>query len=126
MRKSIWSLALWIALTSAANAQKVPKNYNAEKMLNLCNGAIRGEDKGMQSMVCTFRMQGITHMMVENCLSITRGFKPLPLLTSEKPPSRGAARQAFRNFMNANPDKWGLPWHHAVSMALSESFPCKR
>ena len=126
MRRLVWSLVIWISLASTANSQKVPEDYNAEHMLDLCNGEVPDGEKGMQSMVCTFRMQGIIYMMVENCMSIAHGFKPLPLFTSERPPSRGAARQAFVNFMNANPDKWGLPWHHAVSMALSKNFPCKR
>lgn len=119
-------LVLWLAIASTVNAKEVPKEYRAERMYNLCKGEVRGEDKGMQSMVCTFRLQGVVSMMIENCMSIVQGFEPMHLFASEIPPSRGAARQAFINFMKTNPDKWGLPWHIAVTMALSESFPCKQ
>lgn len=126
MRRLKWILIFWLAFSSAVNAEEVPKEYRAERMYNLCKGEVRGEDKGMQSMVCTFRLQGVVSMMIENCSSVTHGFKPFPLLASGRPPSRGATRQAFINFIEANPDKWGLPWHVTVSMALSEAFPCKR
>ncbi|MDZ4310744.1 MAG: hypothetical protein U1A24_09340 [Cypionkella sp.] len=107
-----------------ANAQEVEENYTAEKMLKLCEGSVADRDPEMQSMVCTFRLQGIISIMVENCLSISEGFSPVPALTSDRPPSRGAARQAFKNYMAENPDKWGLPWHQVVALSLSETFPC--
>lgn len=122
MRK-IAFLVLMLGPTNL-HAQEVPKDYNAETMLNLCRGTAEGET-GMQSMVCTFRIQGVTSIMIENCLSVDNGFEPLPALASGRPPSRGAARQAFVNFMDANPDKWGLPWHVALSLALSDAFPCE-
>jgi hypothetical protein len=67
---------------------------------------------------------GETALMVENCLSISEGFSPVLALTSNRPPSRGAARQAFKNYIAENPDKWGLPWHQVVALSLSETFPC--
>ena len=106
-------------------AQEVPKNYTAETMLNLCRGTAE-EDAELQSMVCTFRIQGVTSIMVENCLSMEQGFDPLPILSSQLPPSKGAARQAFMNFMEKNPDVWGLPWHMPLSLALAETFPCDK
>lgn len=126
MTKLVLSVLLLATFVSEANPQEVRKDYRAEEMLNLCTGNAREIDKGSQSLICTFRMQGIMDMMVYNCMSIDSGFKPYPLLTSEKPPSRGAAKKAFLNFMDANPDKWGMPWNIVVSMALSENFPCKR
>lgn len=125
MHKLKWILVIWLTLASTVNAKEVPKEYSGEEMLKLCKGEVRGMDQGMQSMTCTFRLQGVVSMMIENCLSIPHGFKPVPLFTSETPSSRGATRQAFINFMEANPDKWGLPWHISVSMALSEAFPCE-
>ncbi|MEP3350180.1 MAG: hypothetical protein ABJM86_03080 [Hyphomicrobiales bacterium] len=106
------------------HAQEIPKNYNAETMLNLCQGT-EGGAKEFQSMVCTFRIQGVSSMMIHNCASINQGFSPFPVLSSERPPSRGAAKQAFINFMQANPSKWALPWETALAHALSETFPCE-
>lgn len=121
MKKAIYLLPMLVPLS--LQAQDVPKDYTAETMLNLCRGTAEG-DPDMQSVICTFRIQGVTSIMVENCLSVDKGFNPLPILTSESPPSRGAARQAFINYMEASPDKWGLPWHVAVSAALADTFPC--
>lgn len=126
MDKCKWVLAIWLVLASVVNAKEVPKDYSAERMLNLCKGEVRNEDNGTQSLICTFRLQGVVSMMIENCLSIPHGFKPVPLFTSAVPPSRGAIRQAYINFMEANPDKWGRSWHISVSMAISEAFPCEK
>ena len=119
-------IALLAALVLAlpVNAQDVDENYTAEKMLRLCEGAVVGEDLEVQSLVCTFRMQGVTAILIENCLSLGQGFSPVTQLTSKRPPSRGAARQAFKNYMASNPDKWGLPWHQVVALSISETFPC--
>lgn len=124
MRTLICLLTLLLAFQ--ANAQEVPDDYTAENMLELCKGSVRDQDPKMQSIVCTFRIQGIVSVMIENCLSIDQGYSPATILTSEIPPSKGAARQAFTNYMEANPDKWGLPWHIGLSMALSDTFPCNR
>ena len=90
----------------------------------LCEGAVADVDPEIQSTVCTFRMQGVISTMIDNCLSVGEGFSPAAVLSSDGPPSRGAARQAFKNYMEANPDSWGLPWHRAVALSLSETFPC--
>lgn len=116
---------LIVFLSPTLHAREVPKDYNAETMLNLCEGKAEGA-KELQSMICTFRIQGVSSVMIENCRSIERGFSPVPILTSESPPSRGAAKQAFINFMKANPKQWALPWGAALALALSETFPCKQ
>lgn len=122
MRRLAQIAALLLALP--AQAQDVSENYTAESMLKLCEGTVPNRDPELQSMVCTFRIQGVVAIMVENCLSIREGFVPVPILSSGVAPSKGAARQAFKNYMAANPDKWGLPWHHAVALAISQAFPC--
>jgi hypothetical protein len=106
LKKSVvFSLFLLVLTTKPIQAQEtaqIPENYNAETMLKICKGEADENDQDMQSMVCTFRIQGIIMMSVENCMSIKDGFPPTPLLTSSAPPSRGAARQAFINFMEDN------------------------
>ncbi len=128
MRLGVFLIALLgLAATTALSQEttQIPENYNAETMLKICKGEADENDQDMQSMVCTFRIQGIIMMSVENCMSIKDGFSPTPLLTSSAPPSRGAARQAFINFMEDNPQSWSLPWHQAVALSLSATFPCE-
>lgn len=117
------ALLLSLVAPTPLAAQSVPTDYNAETMLKLCRGAADG-DPDMQSMICTFRIQGVAAITGENCLSKDQGYEPHEALASAPPPSRGSARQAFTNYMDANPDAWGLPWHIAVSLALSDAFPC--
>lgn len=120
--KFLWTVSLLVA--NIAFGQEVPRDYNAEKMLQLCTGTSPDEDPKLQSMICTFRLQGASVILNENCRSIESGFAPAESLSSNSPPSQGAARQAFVNFMEDNPDNWGLPWHVAVSLAISRNFPC--
>ena len=126
MKLFTWVVLLLLPLAHSAYGNEVPEDYDSEKMYRLCRGEVSGEDKGLQSIICTFRLQGVIMMMVENCHSIDRGFQPMPLFTASSPPSNRAARQAFVNFMEANPQKWGDPWHVSVIMALAKTFPCER
>lgn len=113
-----------ISACGAAWAEDVPDNYTAETMMNLCKGTARETEQDMQSMVCTFRIQGVVSMTIENCRSISAGYSPFPAFTSAVPPSKGASRQAFLNYMEDNPQVWDQVWHSVVAMALSEAFPC--
>lgn len=108
-----------------ASAEEVAKEYNAETMLKFCTEDFPGEDPEMQSIMCTFRLQGVVLTMVENCLSHEQGYTPNSVLSVRLPPSTGAARQAFVNYMTENRAAWGTSWHHAVYFALSEEFPCE-
>lgn len=117
-----------VSLVAPSVRAQVPddmENYTAEVMYRLCLGTETEIRPEFQSLVCTFRLQGLVNIMIENCLSIEEGFSPAPLLTASLPPSRGALRQAFTNFMEENPAKWGLPWHVVAAMAASEAFPCE-
>lgn len=62
--------------------------------------------------------------MIENCGSRALGYQPVPGLSASPAPSRGALRQAFKNYMEAHPEEWGLPWHIVAAKATSEAFPC--
>lgn len=126
MRLFSGAMLVVLLLVQTANGNELSENYVSEKMYRLCRGEVTGEDKGLQSMICTFRLQGVMMMMVENCHSIDGGFQPMPLFTASSPPSNRAARQAFVNFMESNPEKWGDPWHVSVVMALAETFPCDK
>jgi len=126
MRIVLLASIIFLNFIHATNAKNVGKNYTAEKMLKLCQREVKNENPELQSLTCTFRIQGLSAVMIENCLSIEHGYKPVKLLAASAPPSRGAAKQAFINFMTSNPDKWGLPWHVATAMALSTNFPCEK
>ena len=109
----------------AQGSSDLPKAYDAETMLNLCRGEVSDMPPEMQSMTCTFRLQGVGDMMSFNCLSREAGFEPAPAFSAQISASRGAVRQTFINFMEANPEVWGSYWAEAVALALSESFPCE-
>lgn len=129
MKIKTWALLLILLCQAsmpvlAQDSEQVPENYNAETMMKLCKGEAE-EDPDLQSLICTFRIQGVSVMASENCWSILDGHSPLSDLAASPPPSRGAARQAFLNFMEENPQVWDLPWHKAVALSLSTTFPCE-
>jgi hypothetical protein len=102
----------------------VPTEYQAEEMMKLCRGEVTGANPSSQSLICTFRLQGVGDMMSQNCASVIEGFEPHPRLSARIEASRGAVRQAFLNYMDAHPEEWGDYWANVVSNALSETFPC--
>jgi hypothetical protein len=122
----VWSLFGSLVFWSSANADGVAENYSAETMMKLCTGSVPDENPDFQSMTCTFRLQGLTDVMIGNCASVAMGFQPSPALSASRPPSRGAVRQAFLNFMEDHPEHWGVPWAQAAAMAVSGSFPCEQ
>lgn len=109
----------------AAEDGAKPENYTAEVMHRLCLGSERDEDADIQRMICTFRLQGVANIMIENCASTASGYQPAPALSASPPPSRGALRQAFMNYVEAHPAEWGEPWHIVAARATSGNFPCK-
>ena len=121
MKRILLALSLFPV---SAVAQDAPKDYKAETMLKLCSGPQSDAPRDLQSSVCTFRLQGVVSIMVENCLTRKQGLDPAPVMTASPPPSIGAVKQAYRNFLRDSPELWGLPWHHAAMMAISEAFPC--
>ena len=129
MLKAIFgcSLAFVTLATSAMWAQTDPQistDYNAETMLSFCEGDVPDATPEVQSLICTFRIQGVAEVMSRNCLTSTQGFQPHPAFTAMPPRSRGAMRQAFKNYMRENPHVWDARWAIAVMAALSEAFPC--
>ncbi len=129
--KPILPMVCFLGVASAAThagAQddlQVPEQYNAETMLKLCQGEISNVAKDVQSMTCTFRIQGVADMMLYNCYSIDAGYDPAPQLSASVSGSRGAIRQTFINYMEDHPELWGDHWSGALAVALSESFPCE-
>jgi hypothetical protein len=127
MKRNLVLLVLgFVTMSAAATAETPDVNYTAETMMKLCAGAVADENPEFQSMVCTFRLQGVTEVMMGNCASASMGFQPAPDLSASKPPSRGAIRQAFLNYMEDHPEHWGLPWAQVAAMAISGSFPCEQ
>lgn len=125
MKRKFILLALgFFTIVTAANAATPNENYTAETMMKLCTGAVADVDPAVQSMTCTFRLQGLTEVMMGNCASVSWGHQPDPALSASKPPSRGAIRQAFLNHMQDHPEHWGLPWAQVAVKAISGSFPC--
>lgn len=121
-----WIAALCLCpLQALAQTDGVERDYNAETMLNLCKGEAAGTPENVQSLICTFRIQGVGEMLNFNCTSRAGGYQPAPTLTARVVSSRGAARQAFINYMEDHPDIWNDYWAVAVALALSETFPCE-
>lgn len=123
-RKFIISVVLYSFCVEAPFAQDVPEEYNAETMLSFCEGTYEEENADLQSLVCTFRIQGVLSIMGENCASKQVGYDPVPTLMASPPSSNRAARQAFINYMKDNPSDWGLTWYFVLAKAMSEEFPC--
>ena len=110
----------------AQDTQPVPKEYQAEEMMKLCTGAIQGAPADTQSLICTFRLQGVGDVMSRNCFSRGEGFDPSPHLTASITASREAVKQAFLNHMEAHPEEWDDYWADVVANALSDTFPCSQ
>lgn len=127
MKRNLVLLVLgFLMMGAAATAETPDVNYTAETMMKLCVGSVPDENPEFQSMTCTFRLQGVTEVMMGNCASASMGYQPAPELSASKPPSRGAIRQAFLNYMEDHPEHWGLPWAQVATMAVSNSFPCEQ
>jgi Rap1a immunity proteins len=47
-------------------------------------------------------------------------------ICGEPGPTIGAEAQAFINWAEKNPDKWGWPAANGVIIALKEKWPCKK
>ena len=46
-------------------------------------------------------------------------------LSAARAPSVGAGSQAFVNWADANPEKWGFEFADGLILATSEAFPCE-
>lgn len=127
--RSIMQVATFLGLVAgqvvAQNAVGVQKEYNGETMLNLCKGTVPDVPPDVQSMTCTFRLQGVSDLMNYNCVSQREGFDPAPRLSAAISGSRGAVRQTFINYMEDHPEIWGVHWSWAVAVVMSESFACE-
>lgn len=110
---------------AAQDVSKVGKNYTAEDMLNMCSGTGRDYRPELQSIVCTFRIQGLSDLMIFNCQTRADGYDPASIFSMKPAPSKGSMRQVFKNYMRDNPQVWGEYWSLAVAVALSEAFPCE-
>jgi len=124
LRRLILGLVVAGSSAWAEEAAELPFDYTAEAMLELCNGEASGGQQDMQSMVCTFRLQGVVDTMMWNCSTRNGGYDPAPSLTAGDVPSKGSARQAFKNYMADHPERWGEPWSLVAALAISETFPC--
>lgn len=125
LRPLILPIASVVMFAGGVSSQEVQEEYNAETMLSFCEGTFESENQDIQSLVCTFRIQGVLTIMGENCASKQAGYDPVPDLSALPPASNRAARQAFINYMKDNPADWGLPWHVALARAISAEFPCE-
>lgn len=105
-------------------AQAIPREYQAEEMMKLCTGDARDAAPETQSLICTFRLQGVGDLMSQNCVSQLEGYDPNPSLSASITASRSAVKQAFISYMEAHPAEWGDYWANVVAKALSETFPC--
>lgn len=123
----VFVVGLAVAAThaEAQDDLQVPEQYNAETMLRLCQGEISDAPKDVQSLTCTFRIQGVADMMLYNCGSKEAGHDPAPHLSAYVTGSRGAVRQTFINYMEDHPEVWGEHWSLALAIAFSEMFPCE-
>ena len=114
-----------LQVVGAIAQERVPVEYNAETMLKICRGEVVDIPPDVQSMTCTFRIQGVADMMLYNCYSLQAGFNPAPQLSASVSGSRGAVRQTFINYMVDHPEIWDDHWAGALATALSQSFPCE-
>ena len=123
MRAILFACAAFSA-TSALSSSETNSYYTAEAMLQLCEGTKQGVPDEVQSLICTFRLQGLAEAMGGNCQSMKEGYRPAPYLSIAAPPSRGAIRQAFKNYAEAHPELWGEWWSSVAAIALAQTFPC--
>ena len=124
MIKVIAAVCVTLTAMDPASAKEVGKGYSAEEMLKLCEGEVEDMSLDFQNLTCTFRLQGVVEMMIMNCSSVVDGMDPDRGLSAGKPPSMGAMRQAYVNYMKDHPEVWGRPWFEVVAGAASETFPC--
>lgn len=116
---------LAIVCMGATAQAEIKQEHTAETMKALCEGTQPNEAPDLQSMVCTFRIQGVAEMMQVNCLSAQQGWKPAPALAANPIGSNKALRQTFINYMKSHPERWQDHWVFVLAEAISEKFPCE-
>jgi hypothetical protein len=96
---------------------------NVQTFLQKCTSQTNATDISY----CYGRVTGIFETMGLNGASFSHQFNPLKTLTVcvDPPPSYGAEVQAFINWANNHPEKWGMPDSVGVAGAMSETWPCQ-
>lgn len=121
MRIIALSIALGIVGLSPLHAQNVQEIRPGCRM---ASGGTGSSKLIGDAEFCLRLAAGISAVLAMNCWELENGFSPSSALTAGQPPSYGAAVQAFMNWSDKNPDKWG--WHSSLGMAaaIREAFPC--
>lgn len=129
MRSTALAVMLTVLLSQNAFAEnatgEIKKEQTAETMLGFCEGTLSGVPTDVQSLTCTFRIQGVADLMTMNCEAAGRGWNPPPLLTAKPLKSNRAIRQTFINYMKDHPEDWRDYWAFVLAKAISEKFPCE-
>lgn len=114
-----------LASAQSVGSSQVKKLLTAETMMELCEGSVPNEPVNLQSMTCSFRIQGVVSMMIMNCLLSGEDFLPNPRLSASPPVSNKAIQQTFLNFMKERPELWSEHWATVLAVSISDTFPCE-
>lgn len=98
-----------------------PYDDSVQRGLAECRSAADG-GFSYEAGRCIGVASGVGSMLAVNCYSIGDGYSPS--LKATAPPSTGAAVQAFINWAEDHPERWGDLFAFGMARALVEAFPC--
>jgi len=101
------------------NADTIQDGRNACRHIDNLNSASDAELVGIGK--CLGMADGVVQVMVYNC--ILAADAPVPKASA--PPSIGAAIQAFLNWADAHPERWGDSFSAGMMAAAMDTFPCE-
>lgn len=121
-----FAIAACFVLVGQARAQTEPE-ATVQYLLQSCQGAMgaRANVSGLDAGFCFGVVAGAAHVLAMNCSAYRAGALTLPRLAAEFPPTWGAGAQAFINWAEAKPERWGDFGTTGMFEALTESFPCE-
>ena len=122
------AVMLFTFLPLALQAQALPLTVGE---MNRACGIITAQDgevtpeNAVAVGACFGAMRGVVQVMQANCRSFTAGRRPARGLSVGEIPSPEAAIDAFRAWVQANPQEAEAPAEYGIIVALGQAFPCR-
>jgi len=113
MRAIIFALGLALGLTAGSPLSRAAGAPNVQELLRRCAQGSEWE------LYCIGYVSGIGTLMLMNGSLTDFGICSAGTIPC------GAMEQAFRNWAEKHPEKWGAEAHMGVMLALRETWPCK-
>ena len=126
MKKSIFLIAVSLGLLAMPTAPNSQTKLNVQELIRQCNASEGSPD----FFNCIGYVSGASDMMLLNGM-VSLKIDPASATTmsviamcAASPPTYGARLQAFKNWGQKHPEKWGEETFVGVVEAMRETWPC--